>query len=106
MTIVEDWYRHGSGDVPDIILRVAEEVRKCLSNQKIIEVVVPLTEDGWKRLGDESLNNLIIGPPIDKTSLETEYINEIKTWGNDNFNINRNVWRFVSQVILKKKICS
>jgi len=72
--VVKDWYRHGSGEVPDIILRVAEEVRKCLSNQKVVEVVVPLTEDGWKQLGEESLNNsIIIGPPIDKTSLETEY---------------------------------
>jgi len=72
--IVKDWYCHGSGEVPDIILRVAEEVRKCLSNQKIVEVVVPLTEDGWKQVGDESLNNqIIIGPPIDKTTLETEY---------------------------------
>ena len=73
--VVKDWYRHGSGEVPDIILRVAEEVRKCLSNQKVVEVVVPLTEDGWKRVGcDESLNNqIIIGTPIDKTTFETEY---------------------------------
>jgi hypothetical protein len=45
LPIVKDWYRHGSGEVPDIILRVAEEVRKALSNQKVVEVLVPLTED-------------------------------------------------------------
>ena len=28
-------------------------------------------------------------------SLETEYINEIKTWGDNSFNINSNIWKFV-----------
>ena len=53
-SVVKDWYRHGTGEVPDIILRVAEEVRKCLSNQKIVEVLVPLSEDGWKQVGGSS----------------------------------------------------
>ena len=35
-------------------------------------------------------------------SLETEYINEIKTWGNDKFNIDRNIWRYVSKKSAKK----
>jgi molecular chaperone DnaK (HSP70) len=48
---VKDWYRRGSGEIQDIILRVAEEVRKCLTNQKIVEILVPLTEQGWKKLG-------------------------------------------------------
>ncbi len=48
---VKDWYRRGSGEIQDIILRVAEEVRKCLSNQKIVEILVPLTEEGWRKLG-------------------------------------------------------
>ena len=59
--VVKDWYRHGSGEVQDIILRVAEEARKSLTNQKVIEILVPLTEEGWKKLGggsdhDESSN--------------------------------------------------
>ena len=48
---VKDWYRRGSGEIQDIILRVAEEVRKCLSNQKVVEILVPLTEEGWRKLG-------------------------------------------------------
>lgn len=51
---VKDWYRRGSGEIQDIILRVAEEVRKCLSNQKIAEILVPLTEEGWRKLGGGS----------------------------------------------------
>ena len=47
----KDCYRRGSEEVPDIILRVAEEARKSLSNQKVVEVLVPLTEDGWKKVG-------------------------------------------------------
>ncbi len=48
---VKDWYKRGSGEIQDIILRVAEEVRKCLSNQKIVEILVPLSEEGWRKLG-------------------------------------------------------
>ena len=48
---VKDWYRRGSGEVQDIMLRVAEDVRKCLTNQKTLEILVPLTEEGWKKLG-------------------------------------------------------
>lgn len=51
VVFVKDWYRRGSGEIQDIILRVAEEVRKCLSNQKIVEILVPLSEDGWRKLG-------------------------------------------------------
>ena len=83
-TPVKDWYRQGSGEVPDIILRVAEEARKRLSNQKIVEILVPLTEEGWRQVGGGSscddgnnddvattiLSNVIIGP-FDKTKLET-----------------------------------
>ena len=35
-------------------------------------------------------------------SLETEYINEIKTWGEDKFNIDRNIWRYVSNKYTEK----
>ena len=35
-------------------------------------------------------------------SLETEYINEIKSWGDDIFNINNNVWEFVDEDELNK----
>ncbi|KAL3760088.1 hypothetical protein ACHAWU_004246 [Discostella pseudostelligera] len=87
--IIKDWYRHGSGDVPSIILRVAEKVRIRLSNQKSVEVLVPLTEDGWRKIGggggngdDEALSqssmrldedtDVIIGPLFDKMRLETE----------------------------------
>lgn len=52
--VVKDWYRQGSGEVQDIILRVAEEARKSLTNQKVIEIFVPLTEEGWKKLGGGS----------------------------------------------------
>jgi len=79
---VKDWYREGKGEVPDIILRVAEEARKCLSNQKVVEVLVPLTEEGWRTVGGNSddsddnnnnNNNLsnVIGP-FDKTKLESQ----------------------------------
>ena len=85
MTIVKDWYRHGSGEVPDIILRVAEEVRKALSNQKVVEVLVPLTEDGWRLVGGGSCTSgnsnsddndtrsltTVIGP-FDKSELQAE----------------------------------
>ena len=60
---IKDWYRQGSGEVPDIILRTAEEARKCLSNQKVVEVLVPLTEDGWRQI--ESLGSAI--GPFDET---------------------------------------
>jgi len=49
--VIRDWYQHGSGEVPDIILRVAETARKALSNQKVVEVLVPLSEEGWKKVG-------------------------------------------------------
>jgi hypothetical protein len=88
--IIKDWYRHGSGDVPNIILRVAEKVRIRLSNQKSVEVLVPLTEDGWIKIGgggggngeDEApsqssvlldeVTDVIIGPLFDKLRLEAE----------------------------------
>lgn len=72
---VKDWYRQGSGEVPDIILRVAEEARKCLSNQKVVEVLVPLTEGGWRRVGgngDGDADLPIIGP-FDVSELESEH---------------------------------
>ncbi|KAL7534912.1 hypothetical protein ACHAWF_004996 [Thalassiosira exigua] len=79
---VRDWYRHGSGEVPDVILRVAEEARKRLSNQKSVEVLVPLTEEGWRRVGGGDAANdgggrndsldAVIGP-IDKARLESEH---------------------------------
>ena len=37
-------------------------------------------------------------------SLENEYINEIKTWGDNSFNINRNVWKFIELSDLLKKV--
>ncbi|KAL9189846.1 hypothetical protein ACHAXT_009521 [Thalassiosira profunda] len=68
---VKDWYRQGSGEVPDIILRVAEEARKSLSNQKVVEVRVPLTEEGWRKVGgDESLSNVI--GPFDASKIEAD----------------------------------
>ncbi|KAL7541933.1 hypothetical protein ACHAXR_011368 [Thalassiosira sp. AJA248-18] len=76
MAVVKDWFRQGSGEVPDIILRVAEEARKCLSNQKVVEVLVPLTEGGWREVaggsddGDVAPGSVI--GPFDKTKLETE----------------------------------
>ena len=73
----KDCYRRGSEGVPDIILRVAEEARKSLSNQKVVEVLVPLTEDGWKKVGGN--NNLmkqtaidVIGP-FDSTKLDSKH---------------------------------
>ena len=39
---VKDWYRKGKGEVPSIILCVVEEASKCLSNRKVVEVLVPL----------------------------------------------------------------
>lgn len=84
--VVKDWYRQGSGDVPSIILRVAEKVRIRLSNQKLVEVLVPLTQDGWRKFGggggggdDEPSSptsllgsDMIVGPLFDKMTLETE----------------------------------
>ena len=85
--IVKDWYRQGSGDVPGIILRMAEKVRIRLSNQKMVEVLVPLTEDGWRIIGGGDDGNdayepyspsllldsdVIIGPHFDKAMFETE----------------------------------
>ena len=63
---IKDLFRQGTGEVPDIILRVAEMARKSLSNQKKVEVLVPFTEDGWKKIGggangDGDLKN-VIGP--------------------------------------------
>jgi len=63
---IKDWYSQASGEVPDIILRTAEEARKCLSNQKVVEVLVPLTEDGWRQV--ESFGSVI--GPFDKTKLD------------------------------------
>ena len=54
---VKDWFSDGSGQVQDIILCVAEEVRKTLSNKKVVEVLVPFSQEGWAKLatrdGDE-----------------------------------------------------
>ncbi len=49
-SMIKNWYCHGSGDVPNIIVRVAERVRICLSNQKVVDVILPLTEDCWRRV--------------------------------------------------------
>ncbi|KAL3793360.1 hypothetical protein ACHAWO_002561 [Cyclotella atomus] len=73
----KDWYVRGSGGVPDIILRVAEEGRKRLSNQKIVEVLVPLTEEGWKKVGGNDFQEKgeimnVIGP-FDSSTLQSEY---------------------------------
>lgn len=85
--IVKDWYRQGAGDVQSIILRMAEKVRIRLSNQKVVEVLVPLTQNGWRKLGGGSdgndvdyeafspssrLDDVIIGPLFDKATLESE----------------------------------
>ncbi len=83
--IVKDWYSQGAGDVPSIILRMAERVRIRLSNQKMVEVLVPLTEDGWRKIGGGSNgvsepsspsllldSDVIIGPHFDKAMFETE----------------------------------
>ena len=73
----KDWYGRGSGGVPDIILRVAEEARKSLSNQKVVEVLVPLTEDGWKKVGGNNFEQKgeimnVIGP-FDSDVVQTKY---------------------------------
>jgi hypothetical protein len=77
--IVKDWYRRGSGDVPGIILRAAERVRICLSNQRSADVVLPLTEDGWRRVASSGahdaggvVDGVIVGPNFDKSRFETE----------------------------------
>ena len=73
----KDWYGRGSGGVPDIILRVAEEARKSLSNQKVVEVLVPLAEDGWKKVGgnDFELRGEIMNVigPFDSDEVQTKY---------------------------------
>ena len=47
---VKDWFNVGSGQVQDIILCVAEEVRKSLSNKKAVDVVLPFSQEGWAKL--------------------------------------------------------
>lgn len=47
---VKDWFNDGPGQVQDIILCVAEEVRKTLSNKKAVEVVLPFSQEGWTKL--------------------------------------------------------
>jgi molecular chaperone DnaK (HSP70) len=75
--VIKDLYKSGSGGVSDIILRVAEEARKRLSNQKIVEVLVPLTEEGWKKVGGGDLQEKgeimnVIGP-FDSSMIQNEY---------------------------------
>ena len=71
-----DLYANGPGPVPDIILRVAEEARKNLSNQKSVDVLVPLTEDGWKRIGRSDFasgGHIGVIGPIDSAMLQTKH---------------------------------
>jgi molecular chaperone DnaK (HSP70) len=76
---VKDWYRQGSAGIPDVILRVAEEARKALSNQKVVEILVPLTEEGWKQVGESDIErggdegDLTVIGPFDTDKLEGEY---------------------------------
>jgi molecular chaperone DnaK (HSP70) len=74
--VTKDLYANGSGSIPDIILRVAEEARKSLSNQKVVEVLVPLSEEGWVRVGgNEFFGNdgtSVIGP-FDSKTLQDEH---------------------------------
>ena len=76
---VKDWYRRGSGEIPDIILRVAEEVRKCLSNQKIVEILVPLTEEGWRKLGGGSEGGQASGDEDDSADIKSNFIGPFDT---------------------------
>jgi molecular chaperone DnaK (HSP70) len=76
---VKDWYRRGSGEIPDIILRVAEEVRICLSNQKIVEILVPLTEEGWRKLGGGSEGGEESGDEDDSADIKSNFIGPFDT---------------------------
>ncbi|KAK1733265.1 heat shock protein 70 family protein [Skeletonema marinoi] len=76
---VKDWYRRGSGEIPDIILRVAEEVRICLSNQKIVEILVPLTEEGWRKLGGGSEGEEASGDEDDSADIKSNFIGPFDT---------------------------
>ncbi|KAL3802674.1 hypothetical protein HJC23_011998 [Cyclotella cryptica] len=71
-----DLYANGSGAVPDMILRVAEEARKNLSNQKSIDVLVPLIEDGWKKIGGTDFasgGHIGVIGPIDSDMLQAKH---------------------------------
>jgi hypothetical protein len=80
--IIKNWYRFGTNEVSSIILRLAEKIRICLSNQKSVQIILPLTENGWQRLMLSTTNNnndnndgggdgVIIGPKFDKSSFES-----------------------------------
>ncbi|KAL3780453.1 hypothetical protein ACHAW5_004579 [Stephanodiscus triporus] len=72
-SIIKDWLRHGSGEVRNIILRTAERVRICLSNRKSVDVILPLTEDGWRRVSGADAgvdDGVIIGPRFNKSVFE------------------------------------
>ncbi|KAL3809818.1 hypothetical protein ACHAXA_002388 [Cyclostephanos tholiformis] len=78
-SMIKNWYRHGSGDLPNIIVRLAERVRICLSNQKAVDIILPLTEDCWRRVfgthdaeRDGVVHGVIIGPHFEKSTFETE----------------------------------
>ncbi len=76
-SMIKNWYHHGSGDVPNIILRVAERVRICLTNQKAVDVILPLTEDCWRRVlhdaeRDGVVDVVIVGPRFEKVTFETD----------------------------------
>jgi hypothetical protein len=81
-SIIKNWYRFGTNEVSSIILRLAERIRICLSNQKSVQIILPLTENGWQRLMLSTTDNnndnnngggdgVIIGPKFDKSSFES-----------------------------------
>ena len=71
-SIIKNWYRFGTNEVSSIILRLAEKVRISLSNQKSVQIVLPLTENGWQRVMSTTDDNdgVIIGPKFDKSRFE------------------------------------
>ena len=66
---VKDWYRDGDGEISDIVLRTAEVARKCLSNQKVVEVAVPFTAEGWKRMAKSLVQPGSSATPSTKNSI-------------------------------------